>query len=93
MRTIVEYTSHTPPANEFPKRIVSPPQSSGCCFREMEPIGTPRRDGRWVFQYRRCRQCGFTVRAILRRVPEEADLTALRKALAHMRVGRLAAGG
>jgi len=85
MRTIVEYTRCKAPENRFPQRIVSPPQSSACCFRDMEPIGRPQRDGQWVFQYQRCRTCGFTLRVILRYIPDQALLRDLRKTLAHSR--------
>ncbi len=35
----------------------------------MEELGTPQEEARRVYQYRRCRQCGFAVRVILREVP------------------------
>jgi hypothetical protein len=91
MKTIVEYSASEPPQNLFPRRIVSPPHSSACCFRNMEAIGGTQRDGRWVFQYRRCRTCGFTVRRVLRRDPEATGFGKLRRIFAHMRVERLAA--
>jgi hypothetical protein len=49
----------------------------------MEEVGTAQREGRWVFQYRRCRQCGFTVRVILREVPDAVRADELRRILAH----------
>ncbi len=81
MRTIVEYTQKKAPQNLYPNRIISPPRSGPCCFSDMEEIGQPEQDGQWVFQYRRCRSCGFAVRVILRDVPDEALLTELRKIL------------
>ena len=78
MATIVEYTAQKPSEMSFPARIVSPPGSSPCCFTEMEAIGAPQEDGRWLVQYKRCRRCGFTVRLILRQIPDAALLTSLR---------------
>ncbi len=81
MRTIIEYTSKKAPENQFPSRIVSPPQSSSCCFSNMETVGPPRTDGRWLVQYKRCPQCGFTVRAVLRYLPDPQLGAELRKTL------------
>jgi hypothetical protein len=81
MPTIVEYTDNKEPKNQYPERIISPPRSERCCFSDMEEEGEPREDGRWVFQYKRCRRCGFTVRVILREIPDAAMLEDLRKTL------------
>ena len=78
MPTIVEYTDTIPPQNQFPDRIVSPPRSRSCCFTHMEALGTPQADGRWVYQYKRCCQCGFAVRVILQVLPDEEAITTLR---------------
>ncbi|HTU01799.1 MAG TPA: hypothetical protein VMG58_08280 [Candidatus Sulfotelmatobacter sp.] len=55
MVTMVEYTVHKSAQISFPACIVSPPYSSPCCFTEMEAIGAPHEDGRWLVQYKRCR--------------------------------------
>lgn len=81
MATIVEYTNQKAPENLYPFRIISPPRSKPCCFSDMEEIGTSQRDGRCVYQYKRCRQCGFTVRLILGELADEALLTELRQTL------------
>lgn len=81
--TIVEYTDQKRPKNAYPARIVSPPRSGPCCFSDMEEVGKPQQEGRWVFQYRRCRQCGFAVRVILREIPDEALAAELRRTLAN----------
>jgi hypothetical protein len=81
MPTIVEYADNKEPKNQYPERIISPPRSGPCCFSDMEEIGEPREDGRWVFQYRRCRRCGFTVRVVLREIPDAAMLEDLRETL------------
>jgi hypothetical protein len=69
--SIVEYTDQKPAADEFPARIVSPVHASHCCLTEMEAVGEPQREERWIYQYRRCRGCGFTVRLIVRQLPDE----------------------
>jgi hypothetical protein len=83
MATIVEYSGHKKPKNRYPECIVSPPRSGPCCFSDMEEIGEPQQDGRWVFQYKRCRKCGFAVRVILREIPNAALVAELRQTLAN----------
>jgi len=75
------YTDGTPPCNEFPRRILSPTRSGPCCFSVMEELGRVRRGPRYEYVYRRCRTCGFTVRVIVRYLPDQARLAALRKLL------------
>lgn len=81
--TIVEYTDHKRPRNAYPQRIVSPVRSGPCCFTDMEEVGKPQEDGRWVFQYKRCRKCGFALRVILREIPDAALAAELRRILAN----------
>ncbi len=83
MATIVTYTDQQPPKNQYPHRIISPARAGGCCFSDMVQLGTPQEDERWVFQYRRCRQCGYAVRVILREIPDAALVAGLRETLAH----------
>jgi hypothetical protein len=47
----------------------------------MEEVGTPHPDSRWVYGYKRCKQCGFTVRVILRELPDTALAAELRQLL------------
>jgi hypothetical protein len=82
MGTIVTYTDRRPPENRYPRRIISPCRPGPCCFSDMEEIGAARQEGRWVFQYRRCRKCGFTVRVIVRQIPDTALAEELRRILA-----------
>ncbi len=82
MPTIVEYTDRRPPENHYPHRIVSPPRSSPCCFSDMEDVGDAGREGDWIYQYRRCRTCGFTARVILRPILNEELMASLRRELA-----------
>ncbi len=82
MPTIVEYTDQKQPQNLYPVRIISPSHSNTCCFSDMEEIGEPQKDGHWVFQYRRCRKCGFAVRVIVRELPDETLIKELRNILA-----------
>ena len=81
--TIVEYTDQKPPKNLYPQKIISPVRSGPCCFTDMEEVGKPQEDGRWVFQYRRCKKCGFALRVILREIPDAALAAELRKILAN----------
>jgi hypothetical protein len=83
MATIVEYTDQKRPKNLYPERIVSPVRSGPCCFSDMEEVGKPQEDNRWVFQYKRCKKCGFAVRVILREIPDAALAAELRKTLAN----------
>ncbi len=78
MPTIVEYTMSQAPRNAYPDRIVSPLQAGPCCFTDMEQIGEPEVEGRWRYQYRRCRKCGYTVRAIIQVLPDDEAITSLR---------------
>jgi hypothetical protein len=82
MATIVEYADGKAPMNRYPERITSPSRSSDCCFSDLEEIGQAQAEGRWVYQYKRCRQCGFAVRVILRPIPDARLATELRRILA-----------
>ncbi len=82
MRTIVTYTDREPVSKEYPRRIVSPVRPGPCCFTDMAEVGPARHEGRWEFQYRRCRRCGFTVHVILRELPDTALAAELRRMLA-----------
>jgi hypothetical protein len=82
MATIVEYTDRKPPQNRYPTKIISPARSGPCCFSDIEEIGPAQREGRWEYQYRRCRQCGFTVRVVLREIPDTTLAAELRRILA-----------
>ena len=81
--SIVQYTDRAVPSSEYPTRIVSPLRPAACCTFGMVNIGTPQEAGGWLFQYRRCQRCGFTVRRILLEIPDKAQLAQLRRALAH----------
>lgn len=81
MKTIVEYTDQKAPENDYPHRLISPLASGPCCFSGMEEIGSPQEDERWVFQFKRCRECGFVVRQILRVIPNLALAAELRTVL------------
>ncbi len=62
MDSIIEYRDDQAPANDYPRRIVSPPAPSACCVDHMERIGRPAFDASWRFFYKRCTTCGYTVR-------------------------------
>lgn len=82
MATIVEYTDRKRPQNGYPTRIISPTRPRPCCFSDMEELGTSHATDRWVFQYKRCRHCGFTVRVILHEIPDADLIGTLRQTLA-----------
>ncbi len=82
MPTIVTYTDDRPPLNQFPRRVVSPTHSGPCCFSAMEDLEPVHREERWEYAYRRCRTCGFTVRVIVRSLPDQTQLANLRKLFA-----------
>ena len=94
MRTIIEYSGTKEPENQYPEWIISPPRSGLCCFREMEEIGVPQEDRNCVFRYKRCRTCGFSVREIIRCLPDPALADELREILqkAFQRPGTPAVG-
>lgn len=81
MVTIVEYTDRKPARNLYPVRIISPTRAAACCFVEMEEVGPCDTAGQWVFRYRRCRHCGFTVPVIIRPVSEVCVRAELRETL------------
>jgi hypothetical protein len=83
MPTIVAYTDTQSPRNQYPYRIVSPSHAGPCCASHTEAIGPPERGDRWMYRYKRCRACGFTVRAILHEIPDAALVTSLRETLQH----------
>ncbi len=82
MATIVIYTDTTPARNAYPTAIISPTRSGPCCFSDMDTVGEPQQEGRWVYQYRRCRTCGYAVRVIVREIPDAALIADLRRILA-----------
>jgi hypothetical protein len=48
----------------------------------MHAIGQVQREGRWEYEYRRCAQCGYAVRFVVREVPDENLIQELRDILA-----------
>ena len=68
--SIVEYDEGGGTLNAYPDRIISPPHPSECCFLRMEQVGDVEEDGNWLFVYKRCRTCGYTVRHFLMLSPK-----------------------
>ena len=81
MPTIVEYTDTKSPQNQYPHRIISPSHASPCCFSNMAEIGPGVEGDHWVYRYKRCGACGFTVRLVVRALPDAALVASLRKVL------------
>ncbi len=82
MGTIVEYTDRKAAENRYPHRIISPSRSGPCCFSNMTEFGEEEREGRWIYRYRRCKHCGYTVRLIVRELPDTELIEDLRRVLA-----------
>lgn len=91
MPTIVEYTDLVPAKNEYPSRVVSPTGPGPCCAVGMADLGAEQREERmdgawangfWVWRYRRCPECGFTVRRVVRFEPDPRMVEELRRTLA-----------
>ena len=70
MAGIVEYDDRRTAVNTYPERIVSPPHPSDCCSWGMEQVGEVEEDGNWLYIYKRCRSCGYTVRHFLMMSPK-----------------------
>ena len=70
MPNIVEYNERKASINAYPERIVSPPHPRECCLSNMEQVGAVQEDGNWLFAYKRCRTCGYTVRHFLMMGPK-----------------------
>jgi hypothetical protein len=81
MGTVVKYTDREAAVNRYPDRIVSPSRSGPCCFTDMELVGQEEREGSWVYRYSRCAACGYTVRVVVRRLPDVELASDLRKLL------------
>jgi hypothetical protein len=70
MPNIVEHNERKTSVNAYPEQIVSPPHPSECCVSGMEQVGAVQEDGNWLFVYKRCRTCGYTVRHFLMMSPK-----------------------
>ncbi|MGH7409578.1 MAG: hypothetical protein ACREJ6_00735 [Candidatus Methylomirabilis sp.] len=81
MATIVEYDERRAAVNGYPEQIISPPHPSDCCSTGVEQVGNIEEDGSWLFIYKRCRTCGYTVRHFLMMSPKA--MRALRADLLH----------
>ncbi len=63
MKNIIRYTADEKPRNDYPKKIVSPPEPSGCCTDEnREVVGTTKEIDGFKFAYKICRECGYALK-------------------------------
>ncbi len=69
MGSIVQYDERKAAVNAYPDRIISPTHPSNCCSFGMEQVGNKEEDGNWLYVYKRCRTCGYTVRHFLMMSP------------------------
>ncbi len=90
MATIVEYDSRKRPLNAYPKRIVSPFQPDSCCADHMMQVGKVEEERGFLYYYRRCRVCGFTIRYFLPVLPPEQHPQIQRQGSAHPQVQEVA---
>ncbi len=63
VKNIIRYTADEKPRNDYPKKIVSPPEPSKCCTDENREIvgGNKEIDG-FKFGYKICKKCGYAVK-------------------------------
>jgi hypothetical protein len=90
MATIVEYDSRKEPLNAYPERIVSPFQPDSCCADHMMQVGKVEEERGFLYYYRRCRVCGFTIRYFLPVLPPEQHPQIQRQGSAHPQVQEVA---
>lgn len=90
MATIVEYNSGKNPLNAYPERIVSPFQPDSCCADHMMQVGKVEEERGFLYYYRRCRVCGFTIRYFLPVLPPEQPLRIRSQGRLLPRVGEVA---
>ena len=62
-RNIIRYSTKESPRNEYPKRIVSPPNPSSCCGDENRiMVGKIQEVDGFKFCYKICSVCGHAVK-------------------------------
>lgn len=63
VKNIIRYTADEKPRNDYPKKIVSPPEPSKCCTDENREIvgGNKEIDG-FKFGYKICKKCGYALK-------------------------------
>ena len=63
LRNIIKYSDSEKPKNDYPKKIVSPPEPSSCCTDENRTtVGNVREVDGFKFCYKICDTCGHAVR-------------------------------
>ena len=91
LQTVVTYSDTVPPAVEFGPRtagepltllsVVSPTREAPCCSSHTVVIGTIVANRRFSYQYSRCTVCGFTVRQVVKALPDPELVAQLREQL------------
>ena len=82
MPSLVPYTDQQPPTSRYLYQIIAPPRAGVCCVSAIASLDA-RRDVRGVYQDRRCRRCGVTVRVLRQEIPDTTRVATLRESLAH----------
>jgi hypothetical protein len=63
VRNIIRYSTTEPPRNEYPKRIVSPPNQGACCNDDNRVmVGKVQEIEGFKFCYKICGKCGHAVK-------------------------------
>ena len=63
VRNIIRYTDKEKPRNDYPRRIISPPNPSACCTDEnRDVVGQAREVDGFKLVYKICRECGHAVK-------------------------------
>ncbi len=62
-RNIIRYSTSESPSNDYPKRIVSPPEPSKCCTDDNRiMVGNTKEVEGFKFCYKICKKCGHAVK-------------------------------
>lgn len=63
VKNIIRYTTDEKPRNDYPKKIVSPPEPSQCCTDEnREVVGGNKEIDGFKFAYKICTKCGYALK-------------------------------
>jgi len=73
-KNIIVYSTTEKPKNDYPKKIVSPPQPSDCCTDEnREIVGNTKEIEGFKFCYKICQECGHAVKYYFPAIESTSD--------------------
>jgi len=62
-KNIIVYSTTEKPKNDYPKKIISPPEASPCCNEDNRlVVGQVREVEGFKFCYKICKECGHAVK-------------------------------